>query len=605
MCGINGFNWLSKIKVGQMNDAIKHRGPDAEGTYLDKSVTLGHRRLSILDLSKKGSQPMKYFHNGQKYVIVYNGEVYNFKEIREDLKEKGYKFYSDCDTEVIVAAYSEWGEKCVGKFNGMWAFCIYDIFNKKLFLSRDGFGQKPLHYYFNGNRFIFSSEIKGILKHKVERRISKESVDLFLSLGFIPAPRTIYENIKKLEAGTNLVFDLQKKKLDKKRYYFPSKYSPEKDKKKLIEECKRLIKKSIERRMIADVEVGAFLSGGIDSSTVICNMDELTEKNKLTTFSIGLEASEDEKYAKFMTKRLGLKNEHKDFTKKEFQKTLKDIFYFFDEPFTDYSMFPSYMLSEMASKKLKVCLSGDGGDEVFGGYSHYNNAAQIVWLRRIPRFLRKIFVYMLKGFGSEKIKRVREGIKISLKKPEEIFSDSVEFFYKPPIYKKILKEKMKEMLKYSNGNLIEAMILLDRHFKTMGDNFLCKTDRSSMAHGLEVRSPFLDHELMEYASKIPTKWKANTKKGKILMKEMLRGVVPDEILDRSKAGFSFDLHRWIEELNDEKILGNIVESLSSKKILSSEWREFYLDNVLITKEDWFGKYKVRLFILNEWAKTWL
>ena len=269
MCGINGFNFQDKKILKKMNNSIKHRGPDDSGEFYSKNLSLGHRRLSIVDISKKGNQPMEFFHKKQKIQIVYNGEIYNYKELKDELLQKGYKFKNNTDTEVILASYLEWGKKCVEKFNGMWAFCIYDPQKNNLFLSRDRLGQKPLCYYQSKNKFIFSSEIKAILQHKIDIEINNDGINFYLSLGFIPAPYSIYKDIYKLEPGFNMIFNLEDSTLKKYQYYYPSKYKPIQNKKKLVEEFKILFKDATKIRMMADVPIGAFLSGGVDSSIVV------------------------------------------------------------------------------------------------------------------------------------------------------------------------------------------------------------------------------------------------------------------------------------------------------------------------------------------------
>lgn len=314
MCGINGFNWKDGNLIKKMNDSLKHRGPDGEGIYTDNNISLGHRRLAIIDLSKNGKQPMFYHHKGKKVIIVFNGEIYNFLELKEELKNKGYKFNSKTDTEVILASYLEWGENCVNKFNGMWAFCIYDLQKNILFLSRDRFGEKPLYYFFDGKRFIFSSEIKGILKHNIKKTINKEAIDFYLSLGFIPAPCTIYEGINKLESSTNLIFYLKEKKIKKYKYYELPNYEPIYNKELLKEELKKIISDAVKIRLISDVPLGAFLSGGLDSSEVVYNMTKFMNKKNLNTYSIGFKGKLDETdYIKIM----------KDFLKTELNKSYK------------------------------------------------------------------------------------------------------------------------------------------------------------------------------------------------------------------------------------------------------------------------------------------
>jgi len=602
MCGINGFNFVDKKIIKKMNNSLKHRGPDAEGSYFDKNLSLGHRRLSILDLSKKGSQPMTYANKKKSAIIVFNGEIYNYQEIRKVLQKKGYKFKSNSDTEVILASYLEWGFDCVNKFNGMWAFCIYDKQKNILFLSRDRLGQKPLYYYFNEGKFIFSSEIKGILQHKIKKEFSKDAIDLYFSMGFIPSPYSIYKNIYKLEARQNLIFDLGNKKIKKSYYFDYLEYKPIYDKGALIQEGKDLIKSATKYRLIADVPTGAFLSGGIDSSTVVSEIVKNLGRKHLTTYSIGFEEKYDETpYIEIMQKVLSVKHNHKYFQKGDFEEILKKIFYFYDEPLCDPSMFPTFMLSKFARESLTVALSGDGGDEMFGGYPRHKMASQMELIRKMPVPLREILIKLL---AFKKMGKLSEGLRLSLLPAEDFFSEARIDIYKPEIYKKISKNNFKECLKLSKGDLTEATILMDRYFNTMGDNYLAKVDRASMAFSLEVRSPFLDYRFLEYASKIPSKWKASKFNEKILLKEIIKGLIPDKIINRKKKGFTPPIEKWLLKKKYQKQLDYAVNDLFNKKIIDENWVKFYKERILGKKDQIAKTYQIRLFLFYGWWKYW-
>jgi len=428
MCGINGFNWDEKELVESMNDVIKHRGPDGNGTYTSNLVSLGHVRLAIIDLTEKGKQPMEYEYNGRKIIIIHNGEIYNFLELRKKLEEKGYKFKSNTDTEVILASYLEYGENCVNKFNGMWAFCIYDVDKKILFLSRDRFGKKPLYYYFDGNRFIFSSEIKGILVHNIEKKLSNEAINLYFVLpysGFIPSPYSIYQNIKKLQPRKNIVFDLEKKELKLNNYYDFPEYNPRDNKEELIKIGREILDDATRLRLISDVPVGAFLSGGLDSSSVVGTMAKYVDLSKLHTFSIGFEGEYDEtNYMNRVVEHYGTNHHHKYFGINDFFGLIEkdNIYHYYDEPFGDYSMFPTYEISKFAKKYVGVSLSGDGGDEMFGGYNAHRRAAQLQFMGKIPKFMRNIIYNLIpddKSFGSSW--QLKKGLKLSLSPERDYF----------------------------------------------------------------------------------------------------------------------------------------------------------------------------------------
>lgn len=605
MCGINGFNFIDRKLIKSMNNSLRHRGPDAGGILIKKGVSLGHRRLSIIDLSKKASQPMKYSHKGNEVVIVFNGEIYNFLEIKKELEKKGYKFKSHSDTEVILASYIEWGQECVKRFNGMWAFCVYDIKKNILFLSRDRIGKKPIYYHIDNKKFIFSSELKGILKHDINRGLSKEAIDLYFSLGFIPSPYSVYKNIFKIEARQNLIYDLKKKKVDKYYYYRYPEYAPKKDKTKLITEGKALLEEATKKRLISDVPLGAFLSGGLDSSAVVYFMKKEIG-DKLNTFSIGFEGKYDEsKEAKKIAKEFQTNHHHRYFHESDFKRILKEIFYYYDEPLADASIFPTFFLSEFAKKGLTVALSGDGGDEVFGGYPRYSIGRQMEFLREIPPILRKCFLAVIpKKRIPLVLKRFREGIRLSLLKKEELYSEAREEVYKPEVYKKLVLNKFSEALKLSKDNLTEAIIIMDRYFNTLADNYLVKVDRASMANSLEVRSPFLDYRLIEFASKIPVEHKSSLSQGKILFREMMKDILPREIVNKKKTGFTPPIEDWLLKSEYDKELKEALEKLYAKRLISGEWREFYLKEVFNNKEQLHKVYRVRLYLFYKWAKYW-
>lgn len=582
-----------------MNDSLVHRGPDMSGEFFDKKckLSLGQRRLSIIDLSENATQPMTHSHRGKNVTITFNGEIYNFLEIKKELVSKGYKFKSASDTEVILAAYLEWGEGCVDRFNGMWAFCIFDPQKNILFLSRDRVGKKPLYYYFDKNKFVFSSEIKGILKHELKIELNQNAVDLYFSLGFIPAPYSIYKNIQKLEQRESLIFDLNEKMLTKKKYYDWPDFDPVNDKASLKKEFDELMTDSIKLRMISDVPLGAFLSGGLDSSTIV-NYSKKFNKN-INTYSIGFDGSLDETpRINILEKHLGTDHHHKYFKEKNFQEMLKDIFYYYDEPFADYSMFPSRMLSKFAREKLTVSLSGDGGDEIFGGYPRYKMAYQMEILRKLPRFFRKILMLL-------PIERLKEGIRLSLLSKESFYSEARKSYYKPKIARELLSTQLKKCLTKTNGNLVEAVRLMDIYFYTLPDNFLTKVDRASMINSLEVRCPFLDYRLIEYSMKLPTKYKVSLFGEKTFFREIVSKFLPREIINKKKQGFTPPIGEWMQRKSYENELKSILKELVDVGVLSKEWEKFYLEEIFLNNNIVTNNYKIRLFLFYSWYKYWI
>ncbi|HII59461.1 TPA: asparagine synthase (glutamine-hydrolyzing) [Methanocaldococcus jannaschii] len=628
MCGINGIirfgKEVIKEEINKMNKAIKHRGPDDEGIFIynfkNYSIGLGHVRLAILDLSEKGHQPMGYNVDEDKIIyrddeldradiiIVYNGEIYNYLELKEKFN---LETETGTDTEVILKLYNKLGFDCVKEFNGMWAFCIFDKKKGLIFCSRDRLGVKPFYYYWDGNEFIFSSELKGILAVKEinkKENINKDAVELYFALGFIPSPYSIYKNTFKLEARQNLIFDLDKREIRKYYYWELPDYKPIYDKKKLIEEGKKLLYDAVKIRMRSDVPVGAFLSGGLDSSTVVGVMREFTDLSKLHTFSIGFEGKYDETpYIKIVVDYFKTQHHHYYFKERDFEELIDKYSWIYDEPFGDYSGFPTYKVSEMARKFVTVVLSGDGGDEVFGGYMTHLNGYRMDFIRKLPKFLRVVGSKLpvkkdLNGIAN--LYLLKEAFRLSLINPEEFYAESIkEDAIRPEIYKKWTIEKLRYCLNKGDNKLGEALRIFDLLFNTLCDNFLVKVDRASMANALEVRSPFLDYRFAEFSQKIPTEWKVDLFKTKKLMREIIKDILPEEIVNRGKQGFTPPLADWILK---EKYLNEIFEKVEILKEVDYELYEFFKEKVFKNKEQsLYRNYLIRLFLFIKWWERWI
>jgi asparagine synthase (glutamine-hydrolysing) len=628
MCGINGiirFNReVLKEEIDKMNKAIKHRGPDDEGVFISNSegycIGLGHVRLAILDLSEKGHQPMGYNIEEDKIIyrddeldkadiiIVYNGEVYNYLELK---KKFNLETETGTDTEIILKLYNKLGFECVKEFNGMWAFCIFDKRRNLIFCSRDRLGVKPFYYYWDGEEFIFSSELKGILAVKEinkKENINKEAVELYFALGFVPSPYSIYKNTFKLEARQNLIFDLNKKEIKKHYYWELPDYNPVYDKDKLIEEGKRLLYDAVRIRMRSDVPVGAFLSGGLDSSTVVGVMREFTDLSKLHTFSIGFEGEYDETpYIKIVIDYFKTNHHHYYFKEEDFEALIDKYSWIYDEPFGDYSGFPTYKVSEMAKEFVTVVLSGDGGDEVFGGYRFHLISRKIEYVRKIPKFIRELFLKILNSnlLKSNALFLIREAIKISLIENDEEFYSKLfnGRFIISDKGKSWIEKNLKYCLNKADNNLSESIRMFDLLFRTLSDNFLVKVDRASMANALEVRSPFLDYRFAEFSQKIPTEWKVDFFKTKKLMREIVKDILPKEIVNRGKQGFTPPLANWILK---EKYLNEIFEKVEILKEIDYGLYKFFKEKVFKYKEQrLYREYLVRLFLFIRWWEKWI
>ena len=586
MCGICGFYQFEK-EAGQdvlktMTDRIIHRGPDDEGYYYDFGgrIGLAARRLSIIDLTT-GHQPL--CSQSKKNWITYNGEVYNFPELRKELEARGYSFRTKTDTEVIVNLYEEYGIDFVKKLRGMFAIGIYDIKNDRLILARDHIGIKPLYYYIKpGNKnLVFGSEIKSILEYPgIEREIDHEALDFFLTLEYIPAPYSIFKHIGKLKAGHTLVYE--KGRLDIRQYWQVEKKPASSNFFELKEHFHFLLKEAVKMRMISDVPLGAFLSGGIDSSSIVSAMTLLSEQ-KIKTFSIGFE---EKSYSELEYSNKVARQFDTDHYTKTLSPNIEELVLyladFFDEPLGDFSNFPTYLVSKTAREKVTVVLSGDGGDEIFGGYEHYiaQKLARLIDFSLFRPF-HKLFAkttklfppsQLKKGFVN-RVKRFSEGLENSYQNRHFRWMQFLTNYQKTKLYSPefLSRDFLKDLpyrvpfdqyfAKSSEFDGINRDLYLD--FKTyMVDNILVKVDRTSMATSLEARVPLLDYKMVEFAFSLPAHMKVKGSLTKSFFKKAMEGILPHDIIYRQKEGFSIPIKNWLR--TDLKEL--MMEYLSGKRV---------------------------------------
>ncbi len=547
MCAICGFNWEDKNLIKSMSSVMTHRGPDASGFFVDK-ISLGHRRLSIIDLSSRGKQPMSN-EEGDIW-ISYNGEIYNFKEIRDWLESLGHKFKSDTDTEVVIHAYEEEGENCLARFNGMFAFAIWDSKKKQFFLARDRIGVKPLYYHFKDNRFIFASELKAILKaiDTKKRRINKTALANFLSLEYVPAPETIFEDIKKLPAGNYLIFKNGKCAIEE---YWDLRFNDsEKDFDFYVGNTNNLFKESVKRHLISDVPVGVFLSGGLDSSAIVDAIASDTENIK--TFSIGFEDDgfNELKWAKLISELYETEH-HELVCKPDMVKLLPKIVEQFDEPFADPSMLPTFLVSELAKKHVKVVLSGTGGDELFGGYEKYKLMNFVRYCKYIPGVSLVSNLIPTKAGTLGELRRLLQLAELPL---EEAFIE-ILLNNRLPAKAELLalanaSTKIREYMSHER-DFFNKVFYTD--IKTyLCDDLLVKDDKMTMLNSIECRVPFLDKELVEFAATVPFNLKINGV-GKGSTKYLLRRALikhsklPGSIIKRKKRGFGVPIQGWFKK----------------------------------------------------------
>ena len=557
MCGIAGIyspvpDEISTPSLRAMCHEIIHRGPDAEGYYRDDNIGLGMRRLKIIDL-KGGHQPI---HNEDCTIwTVFNGEIYNYKELRKELQQRGHSFYTESDTETIVHLYEEYGLDFVHKLNGMFGIALWDKCRKKLVLVRDRMGIKPLSYCLHEGRVVFGSEIKSILVQKsVPEEISHTSLDYYLTYGYVPAPHSIFRHVKKLLPGQMLVFEDGKAEL-KKYWDFSVHTESGRSEKYYQEKLLDLMSQAVERRLVSDVPLGAFLSGGIDSSTVVGLMSRL-RKQPVKTFSIGFdedkynELSDARKIAKFF------KTDHTEFVvKPDALALLPKLVRAFDEPFADSSAIPTYYVSKLAREHVTVALSGDGADELFGGYPRYIDDRKDAFCSRIPLTLRKN-IFAPAGLKMPLGPHYKKYLHYISKTDEQRYLQRVGLFpmeLKNSIYSKSMFEELKqfdawgyayELMQATPADTASGRIFNFDAKTYLPFDILTKVDITSMMNSLEVRVPFLDHELVEFALSIPADLKIKNGQRKYILKKAISNLLPDDVLQKRKQGFALPLDMW-------------------------------------------------------------
>jgi asparagine synthase (glutamine-hydrolysing) len=565
MCGILGI--ASNVAIEESEkflqgiDLLNHRGPDDSGKWYsdDGCVAFAHKRLSIIDLSKNGHQPMVV--NSGRFVIVFNGEIYNYLELFKILSDKGYRFSSKTDTEVILAAYREWGNKCVTFFNGMFAFAIYDSIKRTMFVSRDRAGEKPLFYSYKNGIFQFSSELKALLSTSTSpRKINTNSLDCYLSMGFVPGGRCILEGFNKLPAASSLLFDLNKKEIKVWQYwevpdnnYISSDPLSELD---LLDELEELLENSVRRQMVADVPVGILLSGGLDSSLITAMATRNTANVK--TFTIRFPGSgklDETEHARMISQCF--ETEHIELEAKPSSvDLLTKLAKQFDEPIIDSSMIPTFLVSQLVNQHCKVVLGGDGGDELFGGYKHYS---RLLWMQKyfglMPLSASKIVSY-LSGKAipvGMKGRNWLQSLNTDLNHGVPLIANYFDSSFRKKLMKEVHKdwptvaESILQFRVSQNNDLLDRATHMD-FTNFLPEDILVKVDRASMLNSLEVRSPFLDKHLIEFAfGEVPSHLKATSSDKKVLLKKLATRVLPPEFDQRRKQGFSIPINNWLKK----------------------------------------------------------
>lgn len=572
MCGIVGLVTKKEKEntIKLMSDRIKHRGPDGDGYFIDGDVALGHRRLSIIDLSS-GDQPM--FNEDGSVVTVFNGEIYNYQELKEELIALGHDFKTKSDTEVLVHGYEEWHTDLPKHLRGMFAFAIYDKNKNEVFLARDNFGIKPLYYAKMNDTFMFASEIKAFLDVPDFEKIFNESIlETYLEFSFVPTNETFFKGVHRLDAGCSLLYKDGEIKLNK---YFKLDFKEENMSfEDAVKNISDVMKDSVEKHLIADVEVGSFLSSGIDSSYIV----SLAKPDK--TYTVGYENKkyDETMYAKDLAEKLGIKNESKIITKEEYLENISKIMYHLDEPTSDPAAISLYFVAKLASKDLKVVLSGEGADEFFGGYNYYREEVDYKFYNKLPFCIRhaigKVASIFPEGRGFNFLVRRGEKLENSYIGVNRNFSSKMAKKVLKNNYElkaiDVTKDVYNEFKNYSN---IDKMQAIDINFWLMKD-ILLKADRMTMASSIEGRVPFIDKEVFKVASHLPFDYKVTKENTKVALRAAAKEVIPTEAYKKKKLGFPVPVREWIKE-------GDFKEEV--EKTLNSDVANKYFNTKIINK----------------------
>ncbi|QDT34648.1 asparagine synthase (glutamine-hydrolyzing) [Thalassoglobus polymorphus] len=626
MCGIAGVLFadgaqpVEEVRLREMADSIAHRGPDAEGIWKASGIGLAHRRLSIIDLSD-GNQPIA--NEDGSVQVVFNGEIYNYRELQSELIAKGHRFRTNSDTEVLVHLYEEMGVEFVKRLRGMFAVALWDVKRQRLVLARDRVGQKPLYYFQDEKRVLFGSEIKAILSWgNIPREINLEALESYLTFGVVPGELSIFRNIHKLPAATTLVIDRNNWRATPQKYWQLN-FEPDESKSldQWIEELSNKFDETTDAHRIADVPVGAFLSGGVDSSAVVGSlMQSGTEAIK--TFSIGFEeeAFSELPYAKIIAEKFQTEHIEETVTS-DAVAGLADLVHYYDEPFADSSAIPTMAVCKVAHEHVKVVLSGDGGDEAFGGYSRYAHDLKEAKLRALlPQWFRKSILHQAaiiwpKADWLPRPMRLKTALTNLSLKDDAAYANTISLC-RPDMRRELLRQDVSEHLNgyhpedriirgFQQGNTspLNGMLSADTSM-LLPDDFLTKVDRASMAVGLEVRPPMVDHEFLELASKVPSSLKVKDGETKWIFKKACEKRLPLDIIWRRKQGFEIPADDWLRgplrEIFESQVLSqnsqvaNFIEIKTAKKLY----------NAHLNKTGRYGSVLWSLLVLGCWMNHW-
>ncbi len=633
MCGISGFidfnNQSTQNTLQAMTDAMTHRGPDGAGYEFFQNQThqvgLGHRRLSIIDLTETGKQPMQF----QQYWITFNGEVYNYQEIKKELESLGHQFIGNSDTEVMLHAYAQWGVQCVHRFIGMFAFVIYDTQKQELLCVRDRAGVKPFFYYWNEGLFLFASELKAFHQHPYfKKEINMDAVAAFMQYGNVPTPHCIFKNCYKLKPAHVLTFNIQHSTFNISKYWdvYDAYNKPKLDlsfnEAKI--ETEKILQSAFDYRMVSDVPVGVFLSGGYDSACVTSLLQKNSPK-KLKTFTIGVAdiGLNEAPFAKEIAKHLGTEHHEYECTEKDALELINDLPYYYDEPFADSSAIPTTLVCKMAKKQVTVALSADGGDEIFAGYNRYDYMMKHgKLLNALPSIVNKGVASMMDLVAADHIPVLKnkynfhnryEKLKGLLKdsSPKNVML-SLSQQYNDKQLKELLLKKyetletayLSDSLTNSNYSSLAYMMAVD--YQTyLVDDILQKVDRASMTVSLEGREPFLDHRIIEFVAQLPDNFKYHKGIKKHILKEITHQYIPKTMMDRPKTGFAIPIEKWLAtDLKEQVYCYLNRQTIESEGIFHADQVDKLVVDFFKGKKEYATKIWY-LLMFEMWYKQWM
>lgn len=637
MCGITGFidfkNTSTSEDLVSMTNVLEHRGPDDYDVFFEEntnySIGLGHRRLSIIDLSANGKQP--FFSEDKQHILVFNGEVYNYQEVRAELITLGYSFRTDTDTEVILKSYLEWGNDCLDKFIGMFSIILFDKVKDIFFIARDRAGVKPLYYYLGDECVLFSSELKSFHQSdKFKKELNESALPFYFKFGYIPAPHTIFENCFKLKPGHTLTINLKTQEKTYNKYWdlldFHKKEPFQFSETKIIKDVEELLTSSLKYRMVSDVPVGLFLSGGYDSTLMTAILSK--HFDKLKTFTIGFDDPKfnEANHAKVIAKRLGTEHYECYCREKEMEDIINQLPHFFDEPFADTSAIPTILLSKFASKEVTVALSGDGGDEAFAGYSKYFALERITNLSKLKRTgltgMTKILggnsVEMMSSFLPKKYRQSNIKDKfyklqetLSFSSPSDMFANASSGISQKVLESMGVKWSSDELAKtyFSNfnavdGDILQKMMLTD-YYTFMIDDVLVKTDRSTMSASIEGREPLIDHRLFEYLSRVPNSIKYKNKTGKYLLRQVLYKYIPQSLVDKPKSGFVLPIEEMLRKQLRYLVEKHLLSEVKDEKTYYDKKAFKTIVHQFLNGESRFFHLVWRALMFEMWKEKWM